>query len=117
MSSRSPFPNPTLPLLTRISYHVRLLAFRTFVRVFFALRSLFKSPAPGTTPTHTKSYPSTPHLKHRVFYPPTYSSSSALPPLYLSVHGGGFAFGDPSLDDTVNAKVCSDWNVLVISLD
>ena len=33
------------------------------------------------------------------------------------MHGGGFALGDASFDDTVCAKVCSDWNVLAISLD
>ena len=82
MSSRSPFPNPTLLLLTRISYHVRLLAFRTFVRVFFALRSLFKSAAPGTTPTHTKIMSLCPHLKHRVFYSPTYTRTTAPLPVH-----------------------------------
>ncbi|KAE8440744.1 hypothetical protein EG329_006623 [Mollisiaceae sp. DMI_Dod_QoI] len=117
MSSPSPLPNPTLPLLTRISYRASLLTFHALSRVFFTIRRIFKSPTPGTIPTLIKSYPSTPHLKNRIFYPPTYTSSSAPPPLYLSMHGGGFAFGEPALDDIVNAKVCSDWNVLVISLD
>jgi acetyl esterase/lipase len=114
-SSLSSLPYATLPLLTRICYHVILLGFRTFFRVFLTLRSILKSPIPGTLPTLIKSYPPTLHLKNRIFYPPTYTSSAPLP-LYLSLHGGAFAFGDPSLDDTVNAKVCSDWNVLVISL-
>jgi hypothetical protein len=116
LSSLSPLLYPTLPLLTRISYHVILLCFRTFFRVFLALRSILESPIPGTLPTLIKSYPSTPRLKNRIFYPPTYTSSSAPLPLYLSLHGGAFALGDPSLGDTVNAKVCSDWNVHVISL-
>lgn len=116
LSSLSPLPYPTLPLLTRISYHVILLGFRTLFRVFLAVRSILKSPIPGTLPTLIKSYPCNPRLNNRIFYPPTYTSSSAPLPLYLSLHGGAFTIGDPSLDDTVNAKVCSDWNVLVISL-
>ncbi|MCJ1396495.1 hypothetical protein MMC18_009385 [Xylographa bjoerkii] len=117
MSSLPPLPNPTLPLLTHISYYVCLFGLRTLFRVFFSLHSMFKSPTPSTMPTLVKSYPSAPRLKNRIFYPLTYTSSSAPLPLYLCIHGGGFAFGHPSFDDTVNAKVCSDWNVLVISLD
>jgi acetyl esterase/lipase len=114
MSSLSPLPNPTLPLPTRIYYYACLLSLRILFRVFFNLRSIFKAPAP---PTLVKSYPSTPQLRNRIFYPPTYTSSSDRLPLYLSIHGGGFVFGYTSMDDTVNTKVCSDWNVLVISLD
>ena len=117
MSSTSLDINPALPLLTRFSYNVQLLLFRTFGRVFFPLRNIFKTPAPGTVPTLIKSYPSTPHLKNRIFYPPTYTTSSKPLPLYLTIHGGAFIFGEPSIDDAVNAKVCSEWNVLVISLD
>ncbi|MCJ1404900.1 hypothetical protein MMC11_008126 [Xylographa trunciseda] len=119
MSSQSPppLPQPTLPLLTRSSYYVGLLLFRTFGRVFFALGSISKNSPPGTSPALIKSYPSTPHLKNRIFYPPNHTSPSAPIPLYLSIHGGGFAFGEPSMDDAVNAKVSAEWNVLVISLD
>ncbi|MCJ1435916.1 hypothetical protein MMC27_005292 [Xylographa pallens] len=117
MSTLSSFPNPTLPLFTRIYYYSYLLGFRILFRIVFTLRSLFKRPAPGTTPTLIKSYPSAPRLKHRIFYPPSYTSSAAPLPVYLSMHGGGFAFGDASFDDIVSAKICSDWNVLVISLD
>ncbi|MCJ1384338.1 hypothetical protein MMC17_007454 [Xylographa soralifera] len=117
MSSPSPLPNPALPLLTRIFYRTLLLGFSAIFRTVLVLSRVFKRPAPGATPILTKSYPSAPHLKHRIYYPPTYTSSSAPLPLYLSMHGGGFVFGDASFDDTVNAKVCSDLNVLVISLD
>ncbi|MCJ1320305.1 hypothetical protein MMC15_005643 [Xylographa vitiligo] len=117
MPSHSPLPHPTLPLYTRIYYYSVLVGVSIIFRVVSTLRSMFKSPAPGTMPTVIKSYPSAPHLKHRIFYPPTYTTSSAPLPLYLSMHGGAFAFGDPSMDDAVSAKVCSDWNVLVISLE
>ncbi|MCJ1284974.1 hypothetical protein MMC26_004311 [Xylographa opegraphella] len=116
MSSLPPLPNPALPFLSRVYYQSYLFGFRILFRVVFTLRSWFKRPAPGTIPTLIKSYPSAPRLRHRFFYPESYTSSSAPLPLYLSMHGGGFAFGDPGLDDVVSAKVASDWNVLVISL-
>ena len=117
MSSTSPNVNPKLPLLTRFSYNVQLFLFSTLGRIFFALHNIFKKPLQGTVPTLIKSYPSTAHLRNRIFYPPTYDPSSKPLPLYLTIHGGAFIFGEPSLDDAVNAKVCSEWNVLVIALD
>ncbi|MCJ1412748.1 hypothetical protein MMC19_006846 [Ptychographa xylographoides] len=117
MSTLSPLPHPALPFYTRLSYYVCLIGIRTSVRVVFALGSMFKRLTPSKMPILVKSYPATPYLKNRIFCPPGYTSSSAPLPLYLSIHGGGFAFADPTLDDDVNAKVCADWNVLVISLD
>ncbi|MCJ1308372.1 hypothetical protein MMC25_002025 [Agyrium rufum] len=115
--SSLPMSRQTMPsFFTRIFYDIGLFAYRILFGTMMTIMPLVKPPAKNSKPTLIKSYPSAPQLKNRVFYPPNHTSSSPPLPLFLSLHGGGFAFGDPMMDDGVSSKISTDWNVLVISL-
>jgi len=68
-------------------------------------------------PTFTKVYPQQPKLTHRVFVPKSYKSGDALLPLYLDIHGGGFALMSPVVDDKFCTRFANNHNILVVSLD
>lgn len=108
---------PSLGIHTRIFYYIRLWAFRLFVRGVFALHRRLRPLPPSSLPTFTKTYPVRPTLVNRVFIPKTYKAGDALLPLYLDVHGGGFALCDPQFDDAF----CADWKerlgCVVVSID
>jgi acetyl esterase/lipase len=88
-------------------------ATRQFIRVI----SLSAFRDNSTLPTFTKSYPCQPALKHRIFIPKAYKSGDPLLPLYLDIHGGGFAILDPIVDDKFCANLANRHKVLVVSLD
>jgi len=48
--------------------------------------------------------------------PHSYKEGDVLP-LYLNIHGGGFALADPSFDDKFCWNFCNDYKLLVVSLD
>lgn len=56
-------------------------------------------------------------LKNRVFFPPNYQVGERLLPLYLDIHGGGFAIGGPPVDDIFCACWAKRTGMLVVSLD
>ncbi|KAM7215994.1 Alpha/Beta hydrolase fold [Rhypophila decipiens] len=107
-----------LPLPHRLNCFLRLWLLKFLATVFYALDRLMHPPPPSIRPTLIKHYPCRPKLQTRIFFPPNYSSlSGTLLPTYLSIHGGGFAVGDPQQDD----EWCTMWakrtGHLVISLD
>lgn len=70
----------------------------------------------GKDPNYTKRYDVRPMLEHRVFLPSSYQPGVKLP-LYLDIHGGGFAVGDPQMDDDF-CRLFSDNNgFCVVSLN
>src|ERR1700734_2737050 len=93
------------PVYARLSFFKRLrLAIR--LHIFKILTSIFLRVVhlPGivdtpTLPTFTKCYPCRPNLKNRIFVPKSYKSGDAPLPLYIDIHGGGFALMNPSADD------------------
>ena len=90
-----------------------LLALRwQFVR---AITALGFRPELSGKPIFSKSYPSRPKLKHRFFFPDSYNPGKSLP-LYIDVHGGGFAFGSPAYDDEFCAFMSQNFNFVVISI-
>lgn len=73
------------------------------------------APKLSSNPVFSKSYPSRPKLKHRFFFPDSYKPGKLLP-LYIDIHGGGFAFGAPAYDDEFCAFMAQNFNLLVISI-
>ena len=67
-------------------------------------------------PTFTKRYNVRPTLEHRVFIPSSYDAGSTMP-LYLSIHGGGFAIGDPQMDDFFCKQLAERAGICVVSLN
>lgn len=68
-------------------------------------------------PTFTKVYSQQPSLTHRVFVPKSYKSGDALLPLYMDIHGGGFALMSPVVDDGFCTAFANNNKILVVSLD
>lgn len=86
-------------------------------RQFFRILNLPGYRDNSIQPTVTKTYPCRPALTHRVFIPKSYKSGDALLPLYLDIHGGGFALLAPVVDDKFCATLANNSKILVISLD
>ncbi|KAL9623220.1 MAG: hypothetical protein Q9160_002535 [Pyrenula sp. 1 TL-2023] len=105
-----------LPLPHRLSCFVKLWTLKILASILFAVDRIIHPPRPPLRPTLTKRYPCRPALQVRIFYPPDYNPEKLLP-LYLNIHGGGFAVGDPQNDD----EFCSMWakrtGMLIVSLD
>src|SRR6202044_3816553 len=61
-------------------------------------------------------YPCRPLLQNRVFIPKNLQDGELLP-LYLDIHGGGFAVCDPQFDDEFCTIFSNRFNVLVVSVN
>ena len=84
-----------LPLGKRMVLFVRLWAFKTFVKVALSLLRYFNYMGlRSLKPTYAKKYPVGAQLENLVWLPSTYKAGSTLP-LYIDIHGGGFAISDP----------------------
>ena len=93
---------------------IELRLLKIFLAVVFNLPGIRSR---STLPTFTKVYNCQPTLTNRVFIPESYKNGDALLPLYLHLHGSGFAFGGPWLDDPFCKNFANDNKVLVIGLD
>lgn len=70
---------------------------------------------PSGKPIYSKSYPSRPKLKHRFFFPSSHKPGQSHP-VYINIHGGGYAFGEPAYDDEFCAFMSREFNLLVVSV-
>lgn len=87
--------SPPLPLLTRLDCAAKLWFFKFFVTMALGLlRFVKRGEVNAVKPTYTKRYDVRPMLENRVFIPKNWKAGSKLP-LYIDIHGGGFALCDP----------------------
>ncbi|RDW91021.1 hypothetical protein BP5796_02186 [Coleophoma crateriformis] len=113
-------------LLQRLYYFIFLLLLKAFFSTIIFLTRLpyIKDYLPAQPfaasakpPTFTKTYAIRPGLETRVFVPSAYNTESGRPlPLYLSIHGGGYAFCSARFDDEFAHPFANKNNILVISL-
>ncbi|KAJ5114022.1 Alpha/beta hydrolase fold-3 [Penicillium angulare] len=113
-----PLPKERLSLLHRTNCFIQLWLLKSLAAVYFLVLRFIRPPQPGTKPTLTKRYACRRNLETRIFYPRSYVSGQRdLLPLYLNIHGGGFALCDATVDD----PFCSEWadrtGMLVVSLN
>ncbi|KAJ5699521.1 hypothetical protein N7536_002534 [Penicillium majusculum] len=113
-----PLPKERLSLSHRLNCFLQLWLLKSLAALYFLYLRLFNPPQPGTQPTLTKRYACHPTLETHIFYPRSYNPAQRqLLPLYLNIHGGGFALCDASVDDSF----CSAWanrtGMLVVSLN
>jgi len=112
-----PIISKTLPLFTRLQLGARLWAFKIFVVLALGIfRTVKPSKFQKVAPTYTKKYPVRPTLENRVFIPKHYKSGSKLP-LYIDIHGGGFALCDPQTDDEFCHYFANTFGYCVVSIN
>jgi acetyl esterase/lipase len=107
---------PTLPVFTRISYFFRLYGFKFLAETLFLIQRFRQSQPVSQKPTLTKSYPCRHRLESRIFIPREHKNGELLP-LYIDIHGGGFAICDPRHDDEFCSTFANRFNVLVVSIN
>ncbi|KAG9237925.1 Alpha/Beta hydrolase protein [Amylocarpus encephaloides] len=113
---KSPLIFPPPPLHVRIAYTVSVWSFKAFIATALFIRRRFTpNTFPPLQPT-TKIYPIRPTLKNRIFIPPNLVENEKLP-LYLDVHGGGWAIGDPDTDDEFCSYMALTFRITVVSID
>jgi acetyl esterase/lipase len=113
---QQPLLASTLPLITRITYFLWLWGLKTgTVFGFYIIRLLWPAPA-ELHPTILKTYPCRPKLRNRIFVPRSHKAGEVLP-LYLDIHGGGFALLDAEFDDPFCAALANKFNVLIVSIE
>lgn len=112
-----PMPKTQSPLSWRFNWFLKLYFYKIAASIVFFFERRFSRSSSDPSPTLTRRYPCRPMLEHRVFFPPQYQSSERLLPLYLNIHGGGFAFGQPSQDDQFCAAWANRTGMLVVSVD
>ncbi|CAG8365266.1 unnamed protein product [Penicillium salamii] len=109
-------PKERLPFSHRLNCFIQLWLLKSLAALYFFYLRLVNPPKSSTKPTLTKRYAIRPNLEVRIFYPRSYTANSQLP-LYLNIHGGGFALCNATVDDTF----CSAWahrtGMLVVSLN
>ncbi|KAI9167992.1 Arylesterase [Paramyrothecium foliicola] len=105
-----------LPFSHRLNCFLRLWAFKIIAAVYFATHRFFNPSPVSLRPTAVKRYSCRPGLQTRVFFPPNHKPGKLLP-LYLSIHGGAFVFGDPQHDDEFCVMWAKRTGMLVVSLD
>ncbi|KAH9884262.1 alpha/beta hydrolase fold protein [Xylariomycetidae sp. FL2044] len=114
--SAPPLLKIRLPFSHRLNCFIKLWALKVLASVFFAVNRLIYPPPPSQRPTCKKRYSCRPALETRIFYPPAYKPKNLLP-LYINMHGGAFAFGDPQQDDEFCAMWARRTGMLIVSLN
>ena len=97
-----PIVSPPLSLLTRLNYAAQLWTFKFIVTTALGLfRMVRRGEVTAVKPTYTKRYKVRSMLKNRIFIPENWKAGTTLP-LYIDIHGGGFALCDPQTGKTTN---------------
>lgn len=109
--------SPKLSLWQRLKLYVKLRLLKSLVTVYIKIRGLRGIRNNSMQPTFTKVYPCQLTLTNRVFIPKSYKTDDGLLPLYLDIHGGGFAIGSPTIDDEFCSNFANDNKLIVVSLD
>lgn len=106
-----------LPLPHRLNCFLRLWVLKFLAYVYYAVERFIHPPPSWTNPTLIKQYSCRQSLPTRIFFPPDYQADGPLLPLYLNIHGGGFAVGDPQQDDEFCVMWAKRTGMLIVSLD
>ncbi|KFY56797.1 hypothetical protein V496_06642 [Pseudogymnoascus sp. VKM F-4515 (FW-2607)] len=68
-------------------------------------------------PTSKKRYSCHQSLANRIYVPRSYKASGSPLPVYIHIHGGGFSWTNPVVDDGFCSNFSNNNNILVVSLD
>jgi acetyl esterase/lipase len=106
------------PFFERIRLLFRLYTFKWTVSFFLRLMRIAAiiRRDRATLPTYTKTYPVRPMLSNRIFIPRSHEPGK-IHRLLISIHGGGFALCDPSVDDFFNRAMADQHDFVVVSVN
>ncbi|THX06373.1 hypothetical protein D6D13_06505 [Aureobasidium pullulans] len=111
----APATSPPRPLLTRLHLWLRLWTLKLTIRTLLSTVRFFKIKGYGVLqPTYRKTYPIGARLTNEVWIPSSWKPGQSLP-LYIDIHGGGFALGDPFHDDGWCNYLAEKQNICVVS--
>jgi acetyl esterase/lipase len=96
------------PLSTRLFLASKLYFFKFVAKVLMGIRNFPGIKNKDHNPTFTKVYPVQPSLRHRIFVPKSYKTGDPPLPLYLDIHGGGFALFDVRIIRTILCQAIAD---------
>ncbi|KIW99986.1 uncharacterized protein Z518_10914 [Rhinocladiella mackenziei CBS 650.93] len=117
LAAHEPIFAHRLTILTRLRFFFKIWYIKLRVGFFFRLMRLIRAAKlRKLLPTYTKYYPERPRLENRVFLPSN-APPGAKFPLLMVIHGGGFAFADPQMDDAFNRRFANEYNFVVVSLN
>jgi acetyl esterase/lipase len=106
-----------MSFLTRLRLQAILWVIKRITGTLIAIhnRKSRKLP-PDQRPTMLKSYPPLPGYEARIFIPKSYKPGDRLLPLLIDMHGGGFCFGAPAVDDNDNLILSHVHGICVVSI-
>jgi acetyl esterase/lipase len=99
----------------RIAYFISVWSFKAAISFALGTYRLFIRKDPTLLQAEIKVYPVRPDLKNRVFRPRGLSNEKC--PLFLDLHGGGWAVADPETDDEFCSFMAQKFNMIVISVE
>ncbi|KAK8063111.1 Alpha/beta hydrolase fold-3 [Apiospora hydei] len=106
-----------LPFFHRLDCFVKIWILKALARLAYEVHKVLYPPPPSISPTFVKRYPCRPSLQTRVFFPPGREKPKERLPVFLCIHGGGFAVGTPHYDDSICSMLARRTGMLVVSLD
>ena len=117
-ASKDPAISPPLSFISSVITGIRLYLFKATVWTALSLLGLYQRSRSLNKPSFTKYYEVRPNLQCRIFLPSnTDINSTAKLPLYINIHGGGFALCSPSVDDHFASPFARTNSLLVISIN
>ncbi|OJD28648.1 alpha beta hydrolase fold protein [Diplodia corticola] len=95
-----PLPSAPIRFPRNLADFCAVWTLKSVVHVYTSLLRLLSLLRLRPRPSLTRTYPCAPHSPVRIFLPSASPRGTATsPPLLISVHGGGFALGAPTVDD------------------
>ncbi|KAK8036082.1 alpha/beta hydrolase fold protein [Apiospora rasikravindrae] len=106
-----------LPFFHRLDCFVKIWVLKALARLAYEVHKILYPPPPSISPTLIKRYPCRPGLETRIFFPSGREKPEESLPVFLCIHGGGFAVGNPHHDDSICSMLARRTGMLVVSLD
>lgn len=103
------------PFHLRLAYFICLWSFKGFFKLSLGATRLFSRRRSDLLKPEVKAYKIRPDLKNRIFRPA--DSRLEQLPLYLDVHGGGWAVADPETDDEFCSFLAQTFRIIVVSVN
>jgi acetyl esterase/lipase len=115
LPEKEEFLSPPPPIHLQIGYFIGVWSFKAFTTLSLNTSRLFRRKRSGLLEPEIKSYPIRSDLKNRVFRPQGLEHLKL--PLYLDIHGGGWAVADPETDDEFCSFLAHNFRMIVVSID